>query len=204
MAKINTPIPALKLSDGNSIPMLGYGTGTAWFKTGDESKTDDALVQSLETALKLEYYHLDGAEVYKTEPELGTAISKSKVPRDKLFITTKVSPNIADIPNALKTSLKKLKLDYVDLYLIHEPFFAKEDPANLQKAWKGMEQMKDEGLAKSIGVSNWLPKHFDAIMADAKYPPTMNQIEVRLNAKAFFQNPTTTFEVCSEGVNLLC
>ena len=157
--------------------MLGYGTGTAWFKKGPESKTDDNLVASIKTAIDLQFTHLDGAEVYKTESELGTAIKQSKVARETLYVTTKVSPNIEDIPNALKTSLKKLGLSYVDLYLIHEPFFAKGDDEKLRAAWKAMEDMKDQGLAKSIGVSNFLPKQLEAILPNAKHKPVMNQIE---------------------------
>jgi len=132
MANIHTPIPNLKLNDGNSIPMvslhryvslkctlttlkLGYGTGTAWYKTGEESQIDQACIDSTKLAIGLDYYHLDGAEVYKTETELGTAIKQSGVAREKLFVTTKVITNIGDIPTALKTSLKKLQVDYVDL-----------------------------------------------------------------------------------------
>jgi len=124
----------LKLSDGTSIPMvsyilfvdrlcssadpfkqLGFGTGTAWYKTGDESQLDQTCIDSAKTAIGLGYHHLDGAEIYKTETELGTAIKQSGVAREKLYITTKVLPNIDDIPAALNTSLKKLGVDHVDL-----------------------------------------------------------------------------------------
>ncbi|KAF2491606.1 Aldo/keto reductase [Lophium mytilinum] len=176
MANIHTPIPALKLNDGTSIPMLGYGTGTAWYKTGDESKIDRALVETTKTAIKLGYTHLDGAEVYKTESELGLAIKESDVPREKLYVVTKVMNSIGDIEGAIKTSLKKLQLDYVDLFLIHSPFFAKSD-AELQSAWATMEKIQAAGLAKSIGVSNYLVKHFEATLKTAKVVPAINQIE---------------------------
>ena len=96
---------------------IGYGTGTAWYKSGDESKTDQACIDAAKMSINMGYYHQDGAEVYKTETELGTAIKQSGVSREKLYVVTKVISNIADIPSALKTSLKKLQTDYVDLYV---------------------------------------------------------------------------------------
>lgn len=85
------------------------------YKSGDEGKIDRSLVDATKTAIKLEYYHLDCAEVYKTETEVGMAIQESGVDRKKLFVTSKVMGRIGDIPGAIDTSLKKLKLDYLDL-----------------------------------------------------------------------------------------
>ncbi|KAE8451975.1 hypothetical protein EG329_002139 [Mollisiaceae sp. DMI_Dod_QoI] len=171
-------LPTAKLNTGAEIPMLAYGTGTALFKTSNYDTLDRTTVDYIKTALSLGYYHLDGAELYNTEPEIGAAIKESGIPREKLFITTKIKVihNITNIEKGLDASLQKLGVVYVDLYLIHSPFFTTSKTA-LQEAWKGMEAVFKSGKAKAIGVSNHLRSHLESILEVATIIPVINQLE---------------------------
>lgn len=122
---------------------------------------------------------MDGAESYSTDPELGAAVQKSKVPRDQFFVTTKIWPksSIHDISGTLDRCLKNLGLDYVDLFLIHDPFWANDDEQKLQSSWKEMESLQKSGKARAIGVSNYLRSHVEAVLKTAEIPPAVNQIE---------------------------
>lgn len=116
--------------------------------------------------------------MYGNEAELGQAIKEAGVPREKLFVTTKISgTKVQDTQAAFEASLEKLQLDYVDLYLIHAPFFADGSKEALQKKWAEFEAIKESGRAKSIGVSNFLQHDLEAILETAKVVPSINQIE---------------------------
>lgn len=175
---------------------LGYGLGTARYKADSDAPEDAELVKTVVMAIRAGYYHLDGAEgpflsavstiksseltpilVYGNEREFGTAIKEAGVPREKLYITTKISgTKVQDTQAAFELSLKKLQLEYVDQYLIHAPFFA-NSPGDLQAKWADMEAIHASGKAKSIGVSNFLQKDLEAILKTAKVIPAVNQIE---------------------------
>lgn len=109
---------------------------------------------------------------------MGEGIRQSGIPREELFITTKYASDGPEktITEAFENSLKRLKLDYVDLYLIHNPFHYKSDE-DLQREWAEMESIRASGRAKSIGVSNFLQNHLEAVLKTAKTPPAINQIE---------------------------
>lgn len=184
-------IPTFKLNTKLLIPAIGYGTGTKWAigkRQGSVQGLDENVVSAVQTALTSSGFNfIDGAEFYNTEAEIGQAIKASGIARSDLFITTKVYLNIRNAAQALATSLTKLGLDYVDLYLIHTPFLTKEkNGIELEDAWKEMEKLYKLGKAKSIGVSNFSVDNLERIAAVSTIIPAVNQIEFN----PYLQNQT--------------
>ena len=167
-----------KLNDGHHIPVLGFGTWKA--KDGEEA------YQAVKAALEAGYRHIDTAAIYQNEESVGKAIKDSGIPREELFVTTKLWNNrhtYEDAVNGLEESLHKLGLDYIDLYLIHwpNPVTHRENEAwkeRNREVWRAMEDMQAEGKIRSIGVSNFLPHHLDALLESANVLPAVNQIRL--------------------------
>ncbi|GLW35699.1 aldo/keto reductase [Actinoplanes regularis] len=162
-------LPAVTLNNGVAIPQVGFGV----------FQIPDAETQAtVSTALEIGYRSIDTAAVYGNETGVGRAVAASGLPRDELFVTTKLW--ITDLGrtsarDALHASLDRLALDRVDLYLIHWP--APATDAYLE-AWQGLEELYAEGLARAIGVSNFLPEHLDRVVALGGTVPAVNQIEL--------------------------
>ncbi len=136
---------------------------------------DAEAQQAVEWALEAGYRHIDTAYIYKNETGVGEGIRRSGLDRDKLWVTTKLFPTqFLNPAHALKDSLKRLKLEYVDLYLVHWP--PPVGPGH--HIWRVMEQLQSRGLAKNIGVSNYGLKRLPALLGKAKVKPFANQIEV--------------------------
>ena len=154
------------LSNGVQMPILGFGV----FQIRDEAEA----IQSVETALEVGYRSLDTAASYGNEAAVGTAIRNSGIAREDLFITTKVWVDSAGEESALRAfdaSMAKLGLDYLDLYLIHQPF------GDVYGSWRAMERLYKEGRIRSIGVSNFYPDRLVDLIMHNEIAPHLNQIE---------------------------
>ena len=160
---------SLTLNTGDPIPQLGLGV----FKV-----EDDVCEQIVLDALEVGYRHIDTAMIYRNEAAVGRAIAKSGIPRDELFITTKLwnsDQGAEATPGALSTSLELLGLDYVDLYLIHWPAPLRDQYV---ESWLALEQLHEQGLARAIGVSNFEPEHLERILEEGSIVPAINQVEL--------------------------
>lgn len=127
-------------------------------------------------ALRAGYRHIDTAALYDNEADVGAAVRDSGVPREEVFITTKLwnsDHGYEEAQEAARTSLRKLGLDYVDLYLVHAPV-----PGGRLESHRGLEQLQRDGLARSIGVSNFGVHHLEELLSVASVPPAVNQVEV--------------------------
>ncbi|KAG2106160.1 Aldo/keto reductase [Suillus discolor] len=160
------PWEPIKLNSGHYMPSIAFGT----WKTGNGQGPVDQVKQALGSG----YNHIDTAQAYKNEEETGVALKETGLSRSDVFVTTKYSgTNGLDIPTSIKNSLSNLGLSDVDLYLVHAPRLAVPD---IPTCWAQMEKVQDDGLAKSIGISNFGVKDMETLVASARIKPTVNQI----------------------------
>ena len=161
------------LNNGTEIPEIGFGT---W-------QTTEGVQKTLKVALEAGYRHIDTADIYGNEAEIGEAIERSGISRKELYITTKIwnsNRSASGVKQSVDQSLKKLKTDYLDLLLIHWPANEKQfgnwKEINAE-TWKAMEELHKSGVVKSIGVSNFVVPHLTALLETAEIVPAVNQIE---------------------------
>ncbi|GAA1947175.1 aldo/keto reductase [Agromyces allii] len=181
-------VPRVQLNDGFSIPQLGFGV----FKV-DPGETERIVSDALEVG----YRHLDTARIYGNEEGVGRAIAASGIPREQLFITTKLwnddQGDAAKVRDAFDASLERLGLEYVDLYLIHWPTPARD---RYVETWRAFEQLRDTDRTRSIGVSNFLAHHLERIITETGIVPAVDQIELH----PYHQQRATTQFAESSGI----
>jgi 2,5-diketo-D-gluconate reductase A len=188
----------VKLNNGVEIPILGFGV----FQISDPTECERSVVDAIQTG----YSHIDTAASYQNEEAVGKGIKQSGVAREKLFITTKLwiqSHGYESTLKAFERSLKRLQLDYIDLYLIHQPF------GDVYGEWRAMEELYLQGKVRAIGVSNFLPDRIMDLMIHNKITPAVNQIEVnpfqqQIDTQTFLQENNVQVEAWApfaEGKN---
>jgi 2,5-diketo-D-gluconate reductase A len=166
-----TAVPQIPLNNGQSIPQLGFGV----FQIEPKD-----TVEAVSTAFQVGYRHIDTAEMYGNEKEVGEAVAKSGLDRADVFVTSKLANDAHrpdDARRAFEASLKALGFDYLDLFLIHWPLPAKYD-GDFVSTWQTLEEFYREGRARSIGVSNFQPHHLRRLHEVTEITPAVNQIEV--------------------------
>ncbi len=156
--------PIIPLPGGGALPLVGLGT---WQMTGSE------CYRAVRYALEVGYRHLDTATMYRNEREVGRAVRDSGVPREAVFVTTKLPPRDAGHERrTLEASLRALGMEYVDLWLIHWPPPGGAAP----QVWKQLLALRDEGMARAVGVSNYSTTQLDELLRAAGEAPAVNQI----------------------------
>ncbi|HEY0935485.1 MAG TPA: aldo/keto reductase [Trebonia sp.] len=165
-----TAVPQITLNNGQSIPQLGFGV----FQIEPKD-----TVEAVSAALQTGYRHIDTAEMYGNEKEVGEAVAKSGLSRADVFVTSKLGNGAHrpdDARRAFDASLQALGFDYVDLFLIHWPLPTRYD-GDFVSTWRTLEEFYHDGRARSVGVSNFQPHHLRRLHQETEVPPAVNQIE---------------------------
>lgn len=162
-------IPTVALNDGHAIPVVGLGVGAL---------SDSEAEQAVSAALQAGYRLIDTAAAYGNEAGVGRAIAASGIPREDIYVTTKLATpdqGYQSSQNAARASLERLGLDYVDLYLIHWPA---GNTSKYVDSWGALIKIKEDGLSRSVGVANFSPEDLSTIIGLTFYTPAVNQIEL--------------------------
>jgi 2,5-diketo-D-gluconate reductase A len=169
MSSSTTKIPTVALSDGETIPQLGFGV----FQIPPADTTE-----AVTRALLAGYRHIDTAAAYRNEGGVGQGIKATGLSRDEVFVTTKCANDDhghEQAKRALRTSLEQLGMEYVDLYLIHWPVPSRD---RYVETWQAFIELQRDGLVRSIGVSNFQPAHLERVIQETGVTPTVNQVEL--------------------------
>jgi 2,5-diketo-D-gluconate reductase A len=181
-----TNVPNVTLNNGVEMPILGFGV----YQIPPED-TERAVGEALEVG----YRHVDTAAAYGNEPAVGRAVRTSGIPREELFITTKLwlqAPGEGNARRAFEQSLERLGLDHVDLYLIHQPF------GDVYSFWRAMQELHADGLSRAVGVSNFYPDRLVDLIENNEITPAVNQIETH----PFFQRHADQAVMRERGVQI--
>ena len=189
---------SVKLNNNVEIPILGFGV----FQITDQAECERSVIDAIEVG----YTHIDTAASYMNEEAVGRGIKQSGIPREDLFVTTKLwiqSNGYEGTLKAFDRSMNRLQLDYVDLYLIHQPF------GDVHGEWRAMEELYAQGKVRAIGLSNFQPDRLMDLMVHNKITPAVNQIEVnpfqqQIDTQIFLQDNTVHVEAWApfaEGKN---
>lgn len=187
MASTPSTVPTVQLRDGEQIPQLGFGV----FQVPPE-QTVEVTLRAFETG----YRHIDTAKAYNNEAEVGQAVRAAGLAREDVYITTKCfndDHGFDQAKRALHASLERLEMSHVDLYLIHWPVPAHD---KYVETWRAFVELQQEGLTRSIGVSNFQPAHLERIIAESGVTPVVNQVELH----PYLQQPGLRREHADLGI----
>jgi len=198
MQTVHSQVPMIPLRDGTSIPQIGFGTLRVQPSRDASQPNIDTTAEVVGLALQAGYRHIDTAQAYGTERGVGKAIANSGIPRDDLYITSKLANSNHrpdDVRRSFDETMAGLGLDQLDLFLVHWPLPTLYD-GDYVSTWKAVTNLVTQGRLRTAGVSNFQPAHLDRIITETGITPAVNQVELH----PYFTNPAVREATARHGI----